>query len=491
MVQTTPKIKEHKPLKNTSSRNYQWQGAKIKPTLGLLAMGLTLWFLPTPEGLTSQAWHLFALFATTIVAVIARPLPIGAISIIALALCIVTGTLTPAQSFSSFNSAIVWLIVFAFIIARGFLKTGLGERIAYFFISNFGSSTLGLSYSLVFTEFFLAPAVPSSTARGAGIIFPIVKSLAKEYGSSSEKGTSRKIAAYLVAVCFQTNLITSTMFLTAMASNPLIASLANDAGINIDWITWAQLTCVPGMMSLLLMPLFIYKIFPPQLKETREAPGKAREALKKKGSLKFGEFIMLGTFSLLIILWAIGGNFGITATTTALIGFAILLFTGVLDWQDVLNEKGAWETLIWFSVLLMMAGMLTELGMMGWLATKMSTVIQGYSWEVTVVVMALIYFYIHYFFAGVTAHVIALFGGFLVLMISSGVPPLVGAMTLAICSNLSGCLTHYGTGPAPAYYGAHFLRVREWWTIGFFMSLFYMAIWGGIGGLWWKVLGIW
>lgn len=493
MSQSTAKIRQlrpqHEEFKNTSLQ--KWEGAQLKPTVGVLAVGLLLWFTPVPDGLTSQAWHLFAIFATTIIAVIARPLPMGAVSLISLGVCIITQTLTIEQSLSSFSSPIVWLIVLAFIIARGFVKTGLGERVAYYFISAFGKSSLGLSYSLVITELFLAPAVPSNTARGAGIIYPVIKSLANGYGSSAEEGTAKRIGSFLVGVCFNANLITSAMFLTAMACNPLIAILATDAGAPLDWFTWAKLAIVPGLISLFTMPYIVYKISPPDLKETPEAPENARQALREKGKIKSNELIMLGTFGVLLLLWIFGEHIGVEATTTAIIGISILLFTGVLDWKDVIDEKGAWETLIWFSTLLMMAGMLTKLGLMSWFATKMSGVVTGFSWATTLIVLSAVYFYIHYMFASVTAHVMSLFGAFLTLMIATGVPPLMGAMALGIGSCLSGCLTHFGTGSAPVYFGSRFLKVREWWKIGFVMSIAHFIIWGVVGGAWWKFLGLW
>lgn len=469
----------------------KWDGAKLKPTIGLFLMGLCLWFIPVPEGLTEQTWHLFAIFATTIAGIIVRPLPMGAVSIISVCICVVTGTLTMQQSLSSFSAPIIWLIVIALIIARGFVKTGLGERIAYYFISTFGKSTLGLSYSLVTTELLLSPAVPSNTARGAGIIFPVVKSLASGYGSDPEQGTSRKIGSYLVAVCFHSNIITSAMFLTAMACNPLIASLAVAAGAPIDWLTWAKLAVVPGLVSLFTMPLIIYRLYPPELKETPEAPAKAKQALAEKGPMTPKEMIMIGTFIMLLGLWVFGSNFGIGATTTALIGFGILLFTGVIQWQDVLDEKGAWQTLIWFSVLLMMAGMLTKMGMMDWFVGKMGGVVSNMGTLVTLITLSLIYFYIHYLFASVTSHVMSLFGAFLTLVIATGTSPLVGGMVLGLCSCLSASITHYGTGSAPVYYGGGYMTVKDWWKVGFSMSLAYFAVWGTIGAIWWKILGVW
>lgn len=147
------------------------------------AFGLGLWFVPTPEGLTLQSWHLFAIFVATIVGFITQPLPIGGVSIVVITVAALTGTLKISEGISGFANSAIWLIVGAFLFSRGFIKTGLGKRIAYNLISAFGSSSLRLAYALALSDLILAPATPSNTARVGGVIMPITTSLAKAFGS--------------------------------------------------------------------------------------------------------------------------------------------------------------------------------------------------------------------------------------------------------------------------------------------------------------------
>ena len=82
--------------------------------------------------------HLFAIFVTTIVGIILKPLPMGAVAMIAMGVTAVSGTLSIADSLSGFSDVVIWLIVLAFFISRGFVKTGLGARIAYNFMALLG-----------------------------------------------------------------------------------------------------------------------------------------------------------------------------------------------------------------------------------------------------------------------------------------------------------------------------------------------------------------
>lgn len=332
----------------------QKSALNIIPLAVTILVGAVIWFIPSPAGLDPKAWHLFAIFVATIIGFISKPLPMGAIAVFALAITALTGTLSIEETLSGFGNKTIWLIVIAFFISRGFIKTGLGARIAYLFVRMFGKKTLGLSYSLLVSDLILSPAIPSNTARAGGIIFPIIRSLSETFQSTPKDGTERRIGAFLLKVGFQGNLITSAMFLTAMAANPLIAKLAHDvAGVNLTWTSWAVAAIVPGLVSLIITPLVIYKLYPPEVKETPDAAKIATEKLKEMGPFKKSELSMVAVFLLVLFLWIFGGNLNIDATTTALIGLAVLLLTQVLTWDDIKKEQGAWDTLTWFAALVM------------------------------------------------------------------------------------------------------------------------------------------
>lgn len=200
---------------------------------------------------------------------------------------------------------------------------------------------------------------------------------------------------------------------------------------------------------------------------------------------------MIGVFVLLLSLWIFGGNFGISATTSAFVGLSVLLLSGVLTWSDIKKEQGAWDTLVWFSVLVMMATYLNELGMIPWFSDLMGNAVGQMSWMMTLVILAIVYFYSHYFFASNTAHVSAMYAAFLSVIVASGAPPLLSALILAFFSNLFSCLTHYGAGPAPVFFGSGYVSQQKWWSLGFIISLIHIVVWFGAGGLWWKALGLW
>ncbi len=316
---------------------------QILPFLITFCVGIFIWFIPHSQEVTDKAWHLFAVFVATIVGIILKPLPIGAMAILAISVVTITKTLPLSAVLSGFQSDIVWLVVFAFSISRGFIKTGLGSRIAYYFVALLGKKTLGLSYGLLLGDLILAPAIPSVTARTGGVIFPIAQGLAKSFGSDPQLGTERKIGSFLMKVAYQGSVITSAMFLTAMAANPLLAGLTQEAGFHISWGHWALGGLLPGLLALFVMPLVVYKIYPPTIHDTPHAAEFAHKKLREMGKLSRQEWIMLSVFILLLILWIFGSLLSIHATVAALCGLALLLIFGILDWKDFVKEDKAWD----------------------------------------------------------------------------------------------------------------------------------------------------
>ena len=467
------------------------EGAKLYPSLVLLILFIIGWLLPIPTGVSAQGWHLFIIFILTILGLIIKPLPMGAMAFTAVAVVIITGTLSLKMTLSSFSSNIVWLIISAFLLARGFIKTGLGSRIAYYFVSILGKNTLGLAYGLTAAEVLFAPLMPSNTARGAGIIYPIIDALNEQYKSKPELNTRKKIGSYLIKLLYQINVLTSAMFLTATAGNPLIVSIASGQNIEITWGTWALACIVPGLASLIILPLLLYIIYPPEMKDTPEAPNFARDKLKNLGPLSIGEIVMLIVFAFLLFLWVFGEKWGIDATSAAIIGLTILLISGVLKWEDIITEKRAWNTFIWMAVLIMLSDQLSKMGITGWFGDKLQKSVAKLSWVSVFLLVSLFYFYAHYFFASMTAHISAMYGTFLVVAINSGAPPMFIALFLGVGSSLSAGLTHFGTGTAPVYFGTNYVTTGEWWRIGFIVSVVNLLIWGLLGGFWWKILNFW
>jgi DASS family divalent anion:Na+ symporter len=448
-----------------------------------------LW--PVPAGVEPAAWRLLAVFAATVAGLIAQPAPGGFIVLLGVTALPVLGVAPIQKALAGYGDPIVWLVLAAFFMSRGMIKTGLGRRIAFLFIRAIGHRSLGLGYALVGTEFVLASFIPSTAARCGGILFPITRSMAQAY--DSEPGpTARRLGAFLMVLLYQAEVVFCGLFLTGQVSNALIGKLAREAtSLDLGYARWLIGAIVPGLASLALIPYLLSRLYPPEVKETPAATALAREELRKMGPMSRPERVMLAVFVLVAALWMTSTLHGVHFSVVGLLGISGLLLTGVLDWNDVLAERGAWDVFIWYGGLVRLAELLGETGLAGRFAEAAGALTGGFSSWVTLASLLLIYFYAHYGFASITAHATAMYTPFLAVMLAAGAPAAPAALLLAYFSSLCAGLTHFGTTPGPIIYGAGYVSQADWWRLGLALSIPNILIFSGLGLLWWRVLGWW
>jgi divalent anion:Na+ symporter, DASS family len=460
---------------------------RLKRLAFVFCVGVVIWVVPRPGAVDARAWQLLAIFIATVAGVILKPLPMGAVAIVGIAAALATRTLTIVEALSGFANSTVWLVVSAFFLAASFIRTGLGARIAYALVRAFGHSTLGLGYSLVAADLMLAPFVPSNTGRAGGVIFPILQSLTHMKSTSPVDARTR---AFLTLAAYNGTAITSAMFITGMVGNPLIVQLAADQGVSITWSQWALAAAVPGAVSLIVVPMVIYRLCASAFAPS-DAPRLAADALTQLGPVTPSERLIVGISVVLLGAWIAGPSIGIDTTAAALSAVAMLLVTGVLRWDDLAGDREAWNTFVWFACLFTMATYLGQLGFIAWFTDEVRPLFGGVGWTTGFAGLVIVYFYSHYFFASNTAHVSAMYAPFLIVSLALGTPPLLAALALGFSSSLFSGLTHYGTGPAPIFFGSGHVPLGMWWRVGAIVSVVNIAIWLGVGAAWWRVLGLW
>ena len=467
-----------------SLRSKLWQG------IFCIIVGVIIWFLPVPAGISPQAWHLLAIFAATIVGFILHPLPIGAISIIACTALVILQVLKAEEALAGFSNTTIWLIVSAFMFAEGFIKTGLGKRIAYLLLAKFGTSSLRVAYVISTADFIIAPFTPSNTARGGGIIFPIVNSICSAIGANPNEKTNHRTASFFIFSSYCAVITSACIFLTGASNNALAASLSKTLfGITITWTDWFIACIVPGIILSIITPWLLYKIINPELKSTPKARELSAKKLVEMGPMSSKEKLLCGIFLCALLLWSTSPIHGIDSAFVALLGLSAMLIAHIIDWDDVLHQKGAWDVLIWMGVLVNMAAYLSKLGLMDYFANAVGSSLGDTSWLIMLIVLSIVYVYAHYGLASNSAHVMALFGTFSAVLITAGAPALGVLIILGVLANSCSFLTHYGCGVTPIFFGANYMSQGQWWKIGFLISTMHIVVWLLIGLPWMKLIG--
>ncbi len=448
-----------------------------------LALALGIWFAPVPAGLTAPAWHLFAVFVAAIASVLVGAFPLLTSTMLAVAAVVLTGTITPAKAFGGFANASVLLVVIAFLVAQAVVKSGLGRRISLFMVSRFGRSSLGLAYSIVLTDAFIAPAFPSNTARG-GVLFPIVLSVAQGSGSRPDDPEGRRLGGYLMFCTMASLAVSSALWMTATSANPIGIQVAREFGLEIGFGKWLVAASVPALTAILALPWIVARLFPPGVGETPDAPVAARKDLAALGPLSRNEWITAVAFVLMVSGWIFADALQLNVTSIAFAGLGLLLMTNVLTLDDIAAQGDTLTTFLWLAVLFALSGQLNELGFMGYAGQRLASHMGGLSWPVTYVTLILIYVAIHYMFVSQSSQVLALMGVFLDVGMRGGVPAPLMAFGLLFASSYFSVITPQGGSQNVIFVGSGYLTQRELYRLGLLMTLFFAAVFLVIGTAW-------
>ncbi len=472
-----------------------------------LVVAVVVALIPPPEGLAPHAWYYFAIFAGVITGLILEPLPGAAVGLIGVAVVMVLAPyvyFSPAElakegfkpasaairwGLSGFSNTTVWLIFAAFMFALGYEKSGLGKRIALVLVKLMGRKTLTLGYAVTIADLVIAPFTPSNTARSGGTIYPVIRNLPGLYDSKPNDPSARRMGSYLMWMGISATCITSTMFLTGLAPNPLAVELVRKtAQVDISWLQWFKAMAPFGIVMLLVLPLIGYFLYPPEVKGGPEVPAWAAEELEKQGGMSRREILLAVLVLIALSLWIFGGKF-IDATAVAIVVVSLMIVLGVVTWDDILANKQAWNVLVWFGTLVALASGLAQVGFVKWLAQAIGGHMTGLTPLMAMVVLTLVFFFLHYMFASITAHVTAVLP--VMLAVGSAIPGInmpQFAMMLSGTLGIMGILTPYATGPSPVYYGSGYLPAKDYWRLGAIFGVIFIGAYLLIGVPWFAMI---
>lgn len=478
----------------------QWSPAPVLKKISPLLVFAVIAALPAPAGLAQHSWYYVAIFAAVIVGLIVEPIPaaaVGLTGLIAAAAVPQFVLYSPEQlakpgfsatssaiawALSGFSNSTVWLIFAAFIFSLGYEKTGLGRRIALCLVSALGGRTLSLGYAVTFADAILAPFTPSNTARSGGTIFPVIKNLPDLYDSKPNDPSSRRIGGYLMWTAVAATCITSSMFLTGLAPNLLALELVRKtAHVELSWMRWFLAFLPVGAVLLLLTPWLTYKLYPPEVKRSPEVPAWAREELRKLGPLSRREGVLIALVVGALALWIFGTSI-MEPATAAILVVALLVLTRTVSWDDVLADKPAWNTLVWFGTLVPLAAGLVQVGVVKWLAGLLGAQLTGLPILPAMLAIVLAFFLLHYLFASVTAHVTALLP--VMLSVGAAIPGMpIESLALLLCLSLGimGIISPFATGPSPIYAGSGYLPAADYWRLGSIFGAIFLAVFLVVG----------
>ncbi|MBE8480859.1 L-tartrate/succinate antiporter [Escherichia coli] len=475
--------------------------------LAPLAVIAIIALLPVPAGLENHTWLYFAVFTGVIVGLILEPVPGAVVAMVGISIIAILspwllfsleqlaqpGFKFTAKSLSwavsGFSNSVIWLIFAAFMFSTGYEKTGLGRRIALILVKKMGHRTLFLGYAVMFSELILAPVTPSNSARGAGIIYPIIRNLPPLYQSQPNDSSSRSIGSYIMWMGIVADCVTSAIFLTAMAPNLLLIGLMKSAShATLSWGDWFLGMLPLSILLVLLVPWMAYVLYPPVLKSGDQVPRWAETELQAMGPLCSREKRMLGLMVGALVLWIFGGDY----IDAAMVGYsvvALMLLLRIICWDDIVSNKAAWNVFFWLASLITLATGLNNTGFISWFGKLLAGSLSGYSPTMVMVALIVVFYLLRYFFASATAYTSALAPMMIAAALAMPEIPLpVFCLMVGAAIGLGSILTPYATGPSPIYYGSGYLPTADYWRLGAIFGLIFLVLLVITGLLWMPVV---
>ena len=485
----------NQPDSGLAAPSFSWK--KHWKQIVFFAIPILIFYCPPPEGLSLVAWRLFGWYVAAIFGLVAKPWSMPVVLLAAVTGSAIAVGFTPNEQgldmknvLSGYASTTTWLVFTAFALSTAFVVTGLGRRIAYLMIRSFGSTTLRLGYINTILDLLISPGMPSVTARGGGIMMPIMNSVAGAIGSDPEKSPKRG-GLFLLLNTYFTVKNTGYIFLTAMAPNALALSLILPIlHVEVSWMQWFLAASVPGLLITFLTPLVLYLMYKPEVtKVDREEI--AVKGLQEMGPMKRSEKWLLAIFICALLGWITGDFTGIDAAAVALAAMVGCIIVSVINWDHILQNKGGWNTLIWYGGIIGLSSALSKADFFKWMAGVFSDVLGGGQLQGGYGMLVLILFIsvvIRYCFASGGAYIAAMMPVFATIGAVTHVDPVLLTLGLLFSNAYGGMLTHYGSGPAPIIFGTGYATTKQWWTAGAVIGFGSLAVHATLGVLWWELL---
>ena len=448
-------------------------------------------FGPTPVGLTVGAWRLFGIFFAVILALIARPFPEPVCMLIAFTLAgIVAVPLT--NLLPGYMDNTLWMCITAMIMSAGLRKSGLTERLGLWMIYKWGKTSLRLGYIVSFMDLCLATSTPASPARTGGIVFPLSMGIV-EASKKTATLMPKELASYLVLLLYMVSMTTGSLFMTGMAPNLINVKLAHDLlEIDISWTMWF-VAALPGVLSFLLLPWLVFKLYPPSLRDLRPIQATAADKLAKLGPVRPKEYITGSIFILILALWSTEAITGINTTLVGFIGVSLMLIFRILHWEDIDKASGIWNFFTWFGAILGFSSALIKVGFFKWVTTVLGALLSNVHLGLLplFLLLALLAILPHYFFASLGGYVASFAPLIFSFVVITNMPKYPAFFLAAFLMVISSSLTHYGNALGPMLLATGYVEEGIWWRIGFLLTFFQMLVYLVIGLPYWHIIGLW
>ncbi|KAJ3299096.1 hypothetical protein HDU79_000055 [Rhizoclosmatium sp. JEL0117] len=390
-----------------------------------------------------------------------------------------------AVALGGFALPLSWLVWAAFNLGLAVELSGLGKRLSLIILKTFAKNPFSLGPGLLLIELVTALLIPSNTARGGALIFPLVVSISKTIGS-------RPMERYLVLCGFHANLLSSSAFFYGTVGNPVVAESAEEVfDIEFGFLEWAAGASIPVIVLFFLLPIMCYRLagVDDQNYDSASIIRTAELELKQMGPFSAAEKAATTILCACLICWVFDL---LPDGLTALIGLNAMMIVGVIKWDDIRDNGKAWDAFFWLAGMVLIVEQMNKMGLSRAVGDWCKEVlVDGMTPMNAAFVLGLFYFMSMYLFSSITSHLVALSTPLLIAGKGAGCPPMLITGLIAYFSGVSACLTSYSSGITVMYFSENAFSKKEWHLFGLYAAVLYFIVFATVGVVWWKMIGWW
>lgn len=480
------------------------EAGKKYGTIIAVVVGLLVWLLPTPEGMTIVQHKLLSIFAGAVVLWVTISVSFATSTFIVISLLyfwvgnadgtIKDGVLVHNAKFvlAGFATPALWMLITGFIISIAMTETGMARRVALNMMRLLGKTPAGAMFAPMVANLLVSPLTPSNTARTAAML-PIVEGVAQAY--RIEKGTSNFGKALFLCNTFASN-ITAGGFMTATIPNPIaigmiVAAMGTTSAMT-SWGFWA-LAALPATILILIGSLFVVRwIFPPEMDSIPGGMAYVEEELRKMGPMSLREKKSLLYFFLALALWStdMWHHFNSTMVAFAVCTLILLPKIGVLSWKEA-QKSIPWELFVYFGGVITLSGVLMKTKAFEWLIKSLISSLGLGDIGMMPLLIGLMGFTIfsHIIWSTTTAMAGVMIPIYIGLAQSFGFPIAGFVLPLAILMGYALFLP-FNTMGNIIMYGAGYYTVPEQLKASLAVGLMAWVVWAVAAVVWFPIIGL-
>ena len=365
---------------NQSVANLLFWISRKKWLVTAFFISISIFYLPTPEGLSSEGHRTLIIVLTALILIISESIPLPAVAMLILIMEVILGVDTPDGVASSFMSDAVFFIMGSLMLAVSIVHQGLDKRLALVIINMTGNKTWRITFGFVAISAIMSSFVGEHTV--AAMMLPVALSLIRNTGL--DKGKATRLSTLLLFSIAYGCAIGSIGTPSGGGRNVIMIGYLSEFGLGeISYLEWMKYAYPLMLIEIPIAAIILWFTFTPKQKIMDSAVRKLKVSVAKSGKLNNNQVMAIIVFIMVFLGWVFLSPV-IGLGIVALIGVFFYLSFRLIEWQDI-TRRTNWGVIILFGAAISLGIQMKETGAALWVAENALNSLQFIFQDVEVV----------------------------------------------------------------------------------------------------------